>query len=77
MDAILGELSPYRIRLISKAFEKLDANGNGTLELSEVKEKFDPTRHPDVLNGHKTVEECRFEFFDLFQSHHSVEKNFA
>jgi hypothetical protein len=34
--------------------------------LDEVKEKFDPSRHPEVKSGQKTIEEARFEFYDLF-----------
>jgi hypothetical protein len=50
----------------------LDANGNGVLEIDEVKLKFDPSRHPDVNSGIKTVEECRYEFYDMFSTHHNV-----
>jgi len=77
MDAILGPLSEQRVRLTTEAFRKLDSNGNGTLELDEVKEKFDPSRHPEVKSGQKTLEEARFEFYDLFQTHHGVAKNFS
>ena len=76
MSAMLGDLNEARIRLIQEAFSKLDTNRNGTLEIEEVKEKFDPTRHPDVKNGSKTVEECRYEFFDLFTTHHNVAQGF-
>jgi hypothetical protein len=72
MHAILGPLSEFRANLVRQAFKKLDENGNGTLEIDEVKNKFDPSRHPDVKNGSKTVEECRYEFYDLFQTHHNV-----
>jgi hypothetical protein len=76
MDAILGELNEIRKRLVVLAFHKLDENGNGVLEVDEVKFKFDPTRHPDVKNGQKTAEECRYEFFDLFSTHHNVSQSF-
>lgn len=51
MTALLGELNSFRIQLVKEAFKKLDSNGNGTLEINEVKEKFDPTRHPEVKSG--------------------------
>ena len=41
---------------MNEAFDKLDANGNGTLEMEEVKNNFDPTRHPDVIAGTKSAE---------------------
>lgn len=76
-EALLGPLNEVRTKLVEESFQKLDANGNGTLEFDEVKKKFDPSRHPDVKNGDKTVEECRYEFYDMFQTHHNVEQNFA
>lgn len=66
LSAILGDLNPTRLSLVKQAFAKLDLNSNGTLEIDEVKEKFDPSRHPDVKAGTKTVEECRYEFYDMF-----------
>lgn len=66
MNALLGPLSEYRANLVAGAFKKLDENGNGSLEIGEVKEKFDPSRHPEVKSGQKTVEEARYEFYDLF-----------
>ena len=77
MSALLGDLSDVRLALVHQAFKKLDSNGNDVLELDEVKSKFDPTRHPDVQNGSKSVEECRYEFFDLFSTHHNVAQGFA
>jgi hypothetical protein len=76
MNALLGPLSEYRVRLIAEAFKKLDENGNGSLEIGEVKEKFDPSRHPEVKSGQKSVEEARYEFYDLFQTHHGVANDF-
>lgn len=56
LTALCGALSPVRKRLVNEAFDKLDANGNGTLEMEEVKNNFDPTRHPDVIAGTKSAE---------------------
>jgi hypothetical protein len=54
----------------------LDQDNSGSLELDEVKTRFDPTRHPDVRANVKTVEEARFEFLNLFTSLHSTNKGF-
>ena len=54
MGAVLGDLNQARKSLVAEAFKKLDANGNGVLEVGEVKEKFEPSRHPDVKSGKKT-----------------------
>jgi len=70
-------MSPIRKRLVNEAFDKLDANGNGVLELEEVKDKFDASRHPDVIAGLKNVEQCRFGFFEMFTSFHNANNNFS
>ena len=77
LTALCGEMSDLRKRLVREAFEKLDENGNGTLELNEVKSKFDPTRHPDVKSGLKTVEEARFGFFEMFSTFHNASTGFS
>lgn len=76
MSTILGELNNYRLNIIKQAFNHLDKNGNGTLEVEEVKYKFDPSRHPDAQMGSRTVEDCRYEFLDMFSTHHNVSNNF-
>ena len=69
-------MSQFRVNIVKQAFQKLDSNGNGTLEIDEIKQKFDPSRHPDVKQGVKTVEEARCEFLDLFSTHHNVAQSF-
>ena len=70
-------LPQSRLLIVQEAFEALDLNGNGALELDEIKDRFEPTRHPDVLKGVKSVEEVRFEFFNLFTTLHSANNNFS
>lgn len=77
MNTLLGELPPQRKRLVTEAFQRLDLNRNGVLDLDEVKDSFDARRHPDVKARLKTVEEARFEFFSLFTSLHSTNKSFT
>lgn len=72
IHALLGPINEFRVNLVKQAFKKLDDNGNGVLEIDEIKHKFEPSRHPDVKNGSKSSEECRFEFYDMFQTHHNV-----
>ena len=58
-----------RKRLCEEAFKSLDANGSGTLEMSEVKDCFEGARHPECISGEKTAEQCKFEFLNLFKMH--------
>ena len=77
MDALCGELNPIRKRLINEAFDKLDANGNGVLEIEEVKNNFVAERHPDVIAGLKSPEQARFGFLEMFTSFHNANNNFS
>lgn len=72
----MGKLNSVRSRLVNEAFQALDVNQNGALSLDEVKQKFDPVRHPDVRANLKTIEEARFEFFNLFTTLHSANNSF-
>lgn len=76
MLTILGELSQYRQNIIRQAFAALDRDQDGQLDFEEIKAHFDPTRHPDVITGTRTVEDCRFEFLDMFTTHHNVQNGF-
>ena len=76
LNDLYTELPQYRLKLVQEAFKHLDTNKNGVLELNEVKGKFHPKRHPDVLNRVKTTDEAKFEFYNLFTSLHSANKNF-
>jgi len=77
MLILCGPFPTNRARIVKEAFQKLDVNGNGTLEVGEVKEKFDATRHPDVKAGISSVAVVRSNFFDTFTSYHSATKGFS
>ena len=77
LTTLCGDFPAHRRRIVQLAFEKLDADKSGTLELDEVKADFDPSRHPDVIAGLKTIEEARFGFFEMFGSFHNAEKRFT
>ena len=76
LNDLITELQPNRLRLVQEAFNHIDVNKNGVLELDELKAKFDPRRHPEVLSRVKTIDEAKFEFLNLFTSLHSANKNF-
>lgn len=55
-----------------KAFEKLDKNGNGIIELDDITGVYNAKFHPEVKSGKKTEEEVLSEFLDTFELHHSL-----
>ena len=44
-----------RERIVIDAFKHIDQNGDGKLSLEEIKQRFDPSNHPDVVKGIKNV----------------------
>ena len=51
---IRGDLNDYRKSLVSRAFQKLDKNGNGTIELEDLVGVYNASKHPAVIEGRKT-----------------------
>jgi len=47
--AIRGELNDYRRSLVEKAFRKIDQNSNGFIEVDDIKDTYNASKHPDVI----------------------------
>ena len=41
-------MNKTRLDLVNRAFDKIDRNGNGALEIDDIVGTFDPSRHPAV-----------------------------
>ena len=52
--AIRGELNDFRKGLVEKAFRKIDKDGNGFLEIDDIRDTYNASKHPDVQTGKKT-----------------------
>lgn len=52
--AIRGEMNDFRKALVEKAFRFIDRDGSGCLDLEDVKNIYNASRHPDVISGRKT-----------------------
>lgn len=70
--AVVGPMKQNRVAVCIKAFKQLDANGDGFLDLEDVKQKFNARFHPDVKAGKRTEEEVLTEFLETFESHYNV-----
>lgn len=57
-----GDLNEARTALIRQAYDKLDANKNGTVQLDDIAALYDATQHPDVIMQRKTAEEVFTDF---------------
>lgn len=51
-----GDLNEGRKALIKQAFDKLDVNKNGAVELNDIASLYDASQHPDVVSGTKSAD---------------------
>jgi len=65
--ALRSDLTPRRLDLVKQAFSALDSNGDGVLNTSELLEKYDATRHPDVTSGKRSEEDVLREWVQVFE----------
>lgn len=75
--AIRGELNDLRKGLVEKAFRKLDKDNNGVLEVDDIKNIYNASKHPDVVQGKKSEEQILMEFLETFEAHHNLRHNQA
>jgi len=75
MRNVMGEMNTFRKQLVRKAFEKIDKNGNGAIELDDIKGVYNAKHHPDVKKGKKSEDEVLFEFLDTFEMHYAMKHN--
>jgi len=70
--AIRGELNDFRKALVEKAFRKIDKDSNGSLEVDDIKDIYNASKHPDVIQGRKTEDQILMEFLETFEMHHNM-----
>ena len=69
---IKGQMNAFRCSMVKKAFEKLDVDKNGFLDLSDVKNFYDASRHPDVKAGKITSDDALDNFLSTFEAHRGL-----
>lgn len=69
---VVGDMNQNRKNFVKKAFDKLDRNHNGVVEIDDIKDVYNAKNHPDVKLGKKTEEEALSEFLDTFELHYSL-----
>ena len=70
--AIRGELNDFRKALVEKAFRKIDKDSSGLIEYDDIKDIYNATKHPDVIQGRKTEQQILMEFLETFEAHHNL-----
>jgi calcyphosin len=51
---IRGDLTPFRLGLVKKAFQKLDRDNSGVVDINDIRGIYNASKHPDVQSGKKT-----------------------
>lgn len=72
LKGVVGDMNKKREAFVRQAFKKLDRNGNGTVELDDIRGVYNASKHPDVINGKKTEDEILGEFLDTFEYHFNL-----
>jgi Ca2+-binding EF-hand superfamily protein len=69
---IRGDMNAFRKKLVMQAFNKMDKDGSGELDINDIRGVYNAKFHPDVKKGKKTEEEVLLEFLETFEQHHNV-----
>jgi hypothetical protein len=67
-----GPMSNFRKKLVAQAFKKIDKDGSGFVDITDLKGVYNASRHPDVIQGKKTEDEVLLEFLETFETHHNI-----
>ena len=73
--AIRGDLNDKRLGLVQKAFKMIDRDGSGYLDPNDIRNTYNASKHPDVLEGKKTEEQILVEFLETFEMHLNLREN--
>lgn len=71
LRTIRGEMNAFRKALAMKAFNIMDKDRSGVIDIRDVKGIYNASKHPDFISGKQTEDEILFQFLDTFELHHS------
>lgn len=72
LKAIVGDMNSKRKALVQRAFKKIDKDGSGVLDISDIKGTYNAKKHPDVMSGKATEDDILYEFLDTFETHYAT-----
>ena len=70
-------MNNFRKKLISQAFDKIDKDKSGFVDINDIKDIYNASKHPDVLSRKKTEEDILLEFLETFENHHNISNSTA
>ena len=75
INDLIGEMNERRNLLVANVFNNFNKNENGEVSLKEIKQRFNPTNHPDVINRRKDSNEVYGEFLDILEIYREYVNN--
>ena len=70
-------MTSFRKKLVLQAFNKIDKDRSGAVDINDIKGVYNASRHPDVISGKKTEEDILLEFLETFETHHNISNSTA
>jgi Ca2+-binding EF-hand superfamily protein len=67
LKGLRGQMNDARREIAEQAFAAMDLDGSGTLDIDDVKGKYDTSNHAGVISGEITHEEACTEFLMAFE----------
>ena len=67
LRVVKGPMNKKRVALVKRAYKKLDRDGSGEVDYNDIKDTYNASRHPAVLEGRKTERQILEEFLATFE----------
>ena len=75
LKSIIGNMPIKRQIIIKKVFDSFKKDNEGKIMTSDIKSKFNYTKHPEVLNGKNTPNEIYSDFLDFLETFREYNDN--
>lgn len=75
LETLIQPMNKFRYNLVKKAFNFLDHNNSGQIDINHLMKNYNASRHPEVTNFKKEKEEIMYEFQESFSMHHNLYKS--
>jgi len=72
LRTIRGPMGAARKAIVMRAFNKMDSDGSGMIDINDIRGVYTADKHPDVLAGKKTEQQILSEFLETFETAHSM-----
>ena len=77
LRVLRGPMNPARKQIVGRAFVIMDKDGNGYIDINDIKGVYSAEKHPEVKSGKKTEQQILQEFLETFELQHSLRSNGA